>query len=406
MKEWICIYCGTTMSSKCPGQRSEFFGAELSMIRNALATHVLDVSPGKKEVFLNLSFWGENTENVDPVLATIKQLSEWQEKLAAVTCDHHFVINSRERTECQLGHEHHNLNDKEELLAERRAAEPKVDFESVKKTYIEFLGDQMNLAKSNLKTMCPNIRQDDPSYDEFRRWYFVFQDEMDQIKYDMQRGMERLSKDQPYRKKYAVTFSHKSDIPTLYTDDILQAEAVWKYYRRSGVKCEIRELRPREKDSTSIQYELLEKDPELRLRCCSCKEFINPGEAIVMAELYETDKKGRDQRVHNHGEVMHKKCHKKITDLDKIFHRTVLITMTDEEMSHFSHRSNYSHDSASWDIDQAMKQRWRDFRYMEITAAYNHRECRNQFRVTIKGLGRHFDELKHYLKLSTKKETK
>jgi len=406
MKEWICIYCGTTMSSKCPGQRSEFFGPELGVIRNALATHVLDVSPGKKEVFLNLSFWGDNTENVDPVIATIEQLAKWKDKLIAVSCDHHFVINSTERTECQLGHEHHNLNDKESLLADRPTPEEfKVTFEDVKNTYIDFLGTQMELAKSNLKTMCPDIKQASPQYNRFRRWYFVFQDEMDQIKYDMQKGLQRLKEGQPYRKKYAVTFGYSSDIPNLYTDDIMQAEAVWKYYQRAQIKCSIRELRPEKKDSTSIRYELLEKDPDLRLRCCSCKEFINPGEPLVMAELYEEDKKGREQLVRNHGEVMHKKCHKKITDRDKVFHRCVTVRISDEERRHFS-----SNECSAWDMDQLLKARWHDFRYMEVTDIWEHGNkhgiLHNVYRVRVQGLGGQFDELKHHLKPVDKKETK
>jgi hypothetical protein len=320
MKEWICIYCGTTMSSKCPGQRSEFYGQEMSVIRNALATHVLDVAQGKKEVFLNLSFWGDCPEDVDPVIATIDQLSEWRDKLVAASCDHQFVINSKERTECQLGHEHYNLNDKERLLAEReKPAEWKVTFEDVKKTYIDFLGDQMNLAKSNLQTLCPEVKRDTPEYDEYRRWYFVFQDEMDQIKYAMQRGIDRLKHGQPYRKKYEVSFGYQSDIPAMYTDDILQAEAVYKYYQRAGVKCRLGELRPEKADSTSIQYYPLEKDPDVRQQCGGCKVALNPGDKVSIAEPVQYDHKGREVAGYPPGTILCPVCTKQHTVTTKTF---------------------------------------------------------------------------------------
>ena len=410
MKGFICIKCGTTMSSKCPSQRSTFYGQEMSMIRNALATHVLTVGQGKQEVFLNLTFWGENTENVDPVIETIKQLSEWQEKLIAVTCNHTYVINSTTETKCQLGCTHYNLNDKEALL---KAGEPespfKVTFEDVKDTYVDFLGTQLELAKSNMKNLYPEIKHDDPRYDEFRREYFVFQDEMDHIKWDLQRGLQRLKFGQPYRKKYRVDFGYDSDIPALYTDDIFQAEAVYKHYRSRGIKANLRELRPDKKDSTSIDYRPMEQDVDRRQKCCECGERLNPGDKLVVADIteYNDNWDKRKIHVHNHGEVMHAKCHKKITDKDKEFHRMVIVQFSHEEMDGFSH---YRHDYADRDVVSAMRQRWPDFRRMEVTDVWTdgnkHGEIYGRYRVRIKGLGHQFDELKNYLKPSTKKETK
>jgi len=394
------------MSSKCPHQRSEFYGPEVGMMRNALATHVLDVGQGHKEVFLNLSFWGNNTDNLDPVIETIKTLSEWKEKLIAVTCDHVFILNSTTETKCQLGCTHSNLNDKEAMLVDMKPeADFKVTFEDVKETYIDFLGTQMNLAKTYLQRLCPNLKTDDPGYDEFRRWYFVFQDEMDQIKYAMQHGLTRLTKDQPYRKKYEVSFGYKSDIPRLHTDDIFQAEAVWKHYKRSNIECWISELRPEKKDSTSIQYFRLDPDPDLRLRCCACKEHLNPGDPTVIAELVQEDKKGRETPVHNHGEVMHKKCHKKITDKNKEFHRCVTIQLSDKELSHFHDYRSYGNIE---DITTAIRDRWDGFRYMQITDAWETGTrlgtIHGRYRIRVKGLGHQFDELKMHLKPLTKKE--
>jgi hypothetical protein len=378
------------------------------MIRNALATHVLDVGQEKKEVFLNLSFWGSNEKNVDPVIETIKTLSEWKEKLIAVTCNHHFVLNSTEQTECQLGCTHHNLNDKEALLAENKHinAEFKITFEDVKETYSRFLSTQIDLATSNLRNLCPEIKHDDPKYDEFRRWYFVFQDEMDHIKYDMQKGLQRLKKDQPYRKKYEVRFNYKSDIPNLYTDDIFQAEAVYKYYQGCKIKCWLGELGPEKKDSTNINYYPLEMDIDRRLKCCECGDRLKPGDKTVIADITEWDDYNRKEtHIFNHGEVMHAKCQKKILDKDKQFHRTVKIVVSDEEVRHFSHGN-----ASSWDLDQMMKDRFRDFRFMEITEVWPHATrfgtSYNVYGVRLKGLGRHFDDLKAYLKPSNKKETK
>jgi hypothetical protein len=410
MKDWICIYCGTTMSSKCPGQRSEFFGGEIALIRNALATHVLDVGQNKKEVFLNLSFWGSNTENVDPVIATIEQLAEWKEKLIAVSCNHRFVLNSKERTECQLGHEHHNLNDKETLLAERPAKEEfKVTFEDVKETYISFLGTQMELAKSNMKNLCAEVKRGSQEYDEYRREYFVFQDEMDQIKYALQKGLTRLKHGQPYRKKYEVRFGYNSDIPNLYTDDIFQAEAVYKHYQSRKIKCDLGELRPEKKDSTSINYYPLEMDVDRRVKCCECGERLKPGERAVIADITEQvdDYPRREVHVHNHGEVMHAKCHKKIMDKDKEYHRMAVIQFSDKEMRSFSH---YRDEGNPRDITCAMRDRWYDFRHMQVTdcwpAVTKGGAIYGRFHVKLKGLGHQFDELKHYLKPATKKETK
>ena len=412
MKGFICIKCNTVISSKCPGQRSTFYSHEEQMMRNALATHVLDVGQQKKEVFLNLTFWGDNTENVDPVIETIKTLSEWQEKLVSVTCNHHFVLNSTEQTKCQLGCTHDNLNDKEQLLAEyaeHAKVEFKVTFEDVKETYSQFLSTQINLATSNLKNLCPEVKYDDPKYDEFRRWYFVFQDEMDHIKYDVQKGLQRLKKDQPYRKKYEVRFGYDSDIPALYTDDIFQAEAVYKHYRSRSIKCNLGELRPEKKDSTNINYYPLEQDVDRRVKCCECGERMKPGEKAVIADITEQvdEYPRREIHVHNHGEVMHAKCHKKITDKDKEFNRRVTIQFSHKEMQSFSH---YRDAGNLRDITNAMRDRWSDFRYMQAIDSWSvgtkHGEVYGRFNVQIKGLGYLFDELKLHLKPSAKKETK
>jgi len=379
---------------------------EDQQMRNALATHVLDVGQSHKEVFLNLSFWGNNTDNLDPVLETIKTLSEWKDRLASVICDHTFVLNSTEQTKCQLGCTHYNLNDKEALLADMKPeSDFKVTFEDVKETYSRFLSDQIGLATTYMKRLLPDIRQDDPNYDEFRRWYFVFQDEMDHIKYEVQKGLQRLKKDQPYRKKYQVAFGYKSDIPNLYTDDLFAAEAVYKEYQSRGVKCNLGILTHEKKDSTSINYYPLEQDVDRRLKCYACKERLVPGDRTVIAEISEPidDYPRREVFVHNHGEVMHAKCYKKITDKDKEFHRTVRVHFSEEEMLGFSH---YRDDGSIRDVTYAMRQRWYDFRRMEITSVRNHGDSYGKYHVSIKGLGHQFDELKQYLKPSTKKETK
>lgn len=403
MSEWICVKCGVTMLSKCPHQRNTFYDMDTAHIRSTLATHVINVDNTHKEVFLNLTHWGDG----DPVNKTIEWLSEHKEKLFLVTCDHHFVLNSTTETVCTMGCKHDNLNDKEEILASYKPVkEPKVTFEGLKKEYIEFLGTQFNLANTNLARLLPNVRQDDKAYDEFRRWYFVFQAEMDQIKYTVQNGLERLAKDQPYRKKYEVWFGYSKDqeTPNLYTDDLFQAEAVYKFYKRMGIKCHIGILRNKEKDSTNITYEPFEQDPDLRLRCCKCKGWINPGDKLVAADLVETDEYGWEKKTYNNGEVMHASCHKKIVNLDKEFTRSVTIQFSDEEMTRLS---KYDDSRMVRDMKTVLEDRMHNFRYMKIVdhwrAGNKYGFIYGRFSVRIKGLGRHFDELK--LNLKPKKET-
>jgi hypothetical protein len=55
MRNFICIHCGTVVSSKCPHQRSQFFGPELGHLRSMLMTHVLHTGPSMREVFINIT---------------------------------------------------------------------------------------------------------------------------------------------------------------------------------------------------------------------------------------------------------------------------------------------------------------------------------------------------------------
>jgi len=223
-----------------------------------------------------------------------------------------------------------------------------------------------------------------------------------------------LKKDQPYRKKYQVAFGYKSDIPNLHTDDLFQAEAVYKEYQHRGIKCSIGILTHEKKDSTSINYYPLEQDVDRRIKCCECGERLKPGEKAVIADITEQvdDYPRREIHVHNHGHVMCAKCDKKITDRDKEFHRVVKIVVSDDEARHFSHgeRSRFSYSAANWDLDQMMKGRFSNFRFMQITESWQHETkhglVHNVFKVKIKGLGHQFDELQDYLKPVTKKETK
>jgi hypothetical protein len=143
----------------------------------------------------------------------------------------------------------------------------------------------------------------------------------------------------------------------------------------------------------------------LRLRCCECKELLNPGDATVIAELVQEDGKGREIPIHNHGEVMHKKCHKKIVDKDKEFHRMLVVQLSDKEMESFN-RFSANHEIN--DITTAMKDRMYNFRYMQITECYTsyHKlgAVHGRYNIRVKGIGRHFDELK--LNLKPAKETK
>ena len=412
MKEWICIYCGTTMSSKCPGQRSTFYNMETAMIRNALATHVLDVGPEKKEVFLNLSFWGKNTENVDPVIATIEKLSEWKDKLKAVTCNHRFILNSETRTQCQLGCKHYNLTDKEKLLAERTPDEEfKVTFEDVKKTYIDFLDTQMSLARENMKVLCPEVPSSDPHYDELRRWYFVFQDEMDQIKYDLLRGIDRLKLDQPYRKKYRVDFGWKSEIPNMYTDDILQAIAVYKDYQLRGVKCRVEILTHDKPDSTSIHYRPLEQDPDMRLQCCYCGERINDGEKLIAAEPIEEDREGRERQVYPRGHVMHAKCSRILANRYKESTKSYILTLSDNELSNLSAFERQTVHGMRMELKAVLEERLKPekrvyFLIDDYGRYYNKLgENFNKFRLRITALGSDHDKLKKVM-TPNKKEAK
>lgn len=304
MSEWICIKCDTHMSSKCPGQRSEFFGAEANLVRNLLTTQVIPIHPGHTEVFLNMTHYGDE----DPIIASVKQLAEWKDKLAPVTCDHIFVLNSETITECVLGHTHYNLKDKEELLTEYTAEPP--TFETVRKGYSDAVYALLGRMSADLRG---HIRGE-----ENRNFYFQYQDDIQYLKYDVTKKIDKIGKGSTWQSKYRVTFRYRSDIPEIHTDDILQATMIAKTYLRAGTACQVL---VRNDDGTSHKYEQLESDTDVRLTCCHCKQPINDGDKLIAAEPFEEDFVGREKQVRPRGNVMHASCQRAIV-YDCTEHRT------------------------------------------------------------------------------------
>lgn len=119
MSTWKCIICGTTIYSKCPGQRNEFFGPELSILKSVVTIdRVMDHRDSLSELFISYTCGADRT-----TASVIKDLAKSLTKKGvaeALTCDHRWVLNSKTETKCCLDHEHSNLNNVRKLRSEMK----------------------------------------------------------------------------------------------------------------------------------------------------------------------------------------------------------------------------------------------------------------------------------------------
>ncbi len=304
MRDWICIHCGTTMSSKCPHQRNEFFSMDVAALRSSLMTHVLHVNGSHREVFLNLS---DYSSQGDAVYDTVKYLSENLDKLKAVSCDHHFVLNSETERHCVLGCEHYNLSDKEVILAESGKRDPAdlPTFEEVLSQYGDYVGTVLRRAAEDAKRLLPTLGPGDANYDNMRNRYFCFQDDMNRLGGHVRKMLDRLKRDEILDPKYRLTFGYKSERNDIRSDDLEHILRLARSYLADEVACTVYETVRKTTHHTEERLDFEKNKPLPSCDIC--------GEAVLHGRVVFTEE----------DRLRHAKCQKKIDERYKHVVRTI-----------------------------------------------------------------------------------
>lgn len=126
MKQWICVKCEETASSKCPGQRSVFPNDQIAtVVSNYIGVDLEIVRDDKERPFVEIDLvirhgflkehGKETTEFMDKGavgvfferLEELKKIYNVEEILRRALCDHRWVLV--EGTTCKLGCTHTNL---------------------------------------------------------------------------------------------------------------------------------------------------------------------------------------------------------------------------------------------------------------------------------------------------------
>lgn len=212
MSSWKCIFCGTGILSKCPGQRSEFFNPRISMIQSVVTVDRIDYAgtrlEGSTELMLTYTA-GSEYSTVEIVRNLATMLAE-DGVIESLTCDHRWVLNSETECHCSLGHEHHNLTDAERIKTEILAARPE-------RTLLNTTHELAEVACTPVELARKAINCSKEKYDSF------IESEFGHLKADIRGAVKALTEGKTLRKEYRVLVngpsSYRSPGTWLYTDD-------------------------------------------------------------------------------------------------------------------------------------------------------------------------------------------
>lgn len=244
---WKCIICGTTIYSKCPSQRHEHYGMEVSILKSVFTIdRVHDHKGSLSEFFLSYTCGADRS--TPQVIKDIAKSLTKKGITEAMTCDHHWVLNSKTETQCTLGCTHSNLNDVRKLRAamKKRTATRTVQNEVSDFAYV--VSNTLDLARRAL-----NISK--PKFDRF------VEQEFDYLKSDTRKAMNLLAEGKPCRPLFRALMHYASyeDNSYAYFDREEDAIALARGLRR---KLDIEKLNLDDDSGyKSIEYTLVTDCP-------------------------------------------------------------------------------------------------------------------------------------------------
>jgi hypothetical protein len=253
----------------------------------------------------------------------IEYLSQNLDKLKAVTCEHHLVMNSETERECQLGCTHDNLSDKPRLLKESGKPDyaSKPTHQEVLSQYSDYIRTILDRMNVDARRWMHEAKRDDPDYDYHRGRYFCFQDDVTTVQSMLYKLITRLKEGKSAYKKYHLDFGYKSEIESVYSDDLNQILRLARSYDADGIQCTVYEqfMDGTHYNNAAVAYV---KGPEAE--CDICGDHIYNGKVVITKD----------------GRYRHTKCQKKIDDQHRTVTRSITIPMTEEQWEKHACRYN------------------------------------------------------------------
>lgn len=261
---WICIHCGTGIQSKCPGQRSEFYGFEVQMIKSVVTIDRIDDSRNNlSELFI--SYTADSKHTTAEQFRNLADMLTKDKVIEAMSCNHHWVMNSSTERTCCLDHDHHNLTDIDQIKADldahrktRTVQQAVDDYARVARTLIDLARRELNISK--------------PTFDLFVEAEFGY------LKQYIGTAMAKLANGKSWRPLYRINtngkYSWGDDATFAYFDHLDDATA---YLRGVNRRMTLEKL-DTERDAG---YQPIEVD--LTTVCTICGKHNFPDKDIIVS---------------------------------------------------------------------------------------------------------------------------